>query len=168
MATVQLNGVTHRVSPMPYFDAAAAIEQLRQVTAQVPGFEPPDSKVWLSIRRKSGYPDEYFVSAANLVDASPEIVGVARLDGTALRAGVSLSNGIRALINEALNLAAGLRFTDAKLRASLADASDQIYAVAPAVARTDKSLTPHIEAMRRASRRKGGRKKAAAPTTTEE
>jgi hypothetical protein len=168
MSTVQVNGVTKGVSPMPSFDAAAAIEQLRQIIAEVPGFELPDSKVWLSIRRKSGYPNEYFVSAANLVDASPEIVGVARLDGTALRAGVSLSNGIRALINEALNLATGLRFTDAKLRASLADASDQIYAVAPAVARTDKSLTPHIEAMRHASRRKGGHKKAAPPASGEQ
>jgi hypothetical protein len=146
---------------MPSFDAAVAIEKLRQIIAQVPGFEPADSKVWLSIRRKSGFPDEYFESAANVVDASPDMVGVARLDGTALRSGVNLSNSIRALVNEALTLAAGLRFTDAKLRASLADASDQIYAIAPAMARTDKSLTPHIEAMRRASRRKGGRKKAA-------
>ena len=150
-------------TPITPFDAPAAIEQLQQIIALVPGFEPPDSKVWLSIRRKSGFPNEYIESAATLVDASPEVLGLSRFDATTLRAGVSLSNGIRAVINEALNLAAGLRFTDAKLRASLADACDQIYAVAPAVARTDKSLTPHIEAMRRASRRKGGRKKAATP-----
>ena len=76
------------------------------------------------------------------------------------------NNGIQALINEAMNFADGLRFTDAKLRASLVDACDQVYALAPAVARTDKSLTPHIDAMRHASRRKGGRKKAVTPPVT--
>ncbi len=160
--TVPVKGSTSGAisSATTSFDPAAAIEQLHRIIALVPGFEPPDSKVWLSIRRKSGFPNAYIESAATIVDASPEIRATTHFDATTLRDGVNLSNGIRALINEALNFTTGLRFTDAKLRASLADACDQVYAIAPAVARTDKSLTPHIEAMRHASRRKGGRKKS--------
>ncbi len=90
-------------------------------------------------------------------------VAAAHIDSAVLRNGVSLSDGIQALINEALNFADGLRFTDAKLRASLVDTCDQVYALAPGVARTNKSLTPHIDAMRHASRRKGGRKKPGTP-----
>src|SRR5258708_37148070 len=157
--TVPVNRRTRGIAPMPPFDAAAAIEQLHQIIALVPGFEPPDSKVWLGVRRKSGFPDAYIESAATIVDASPEIRSTTHFDAATLRSSVNLSNGIRALINEALNFATGLRFTDAKLRASLADACDQVYAIAPAVAPTDKSLTPHIEAMRPGSRPNGGPKK---------
>jgi hypothetical protein len=149
-------------SASPTFDPIAAIAQLRQIMESVPGFEPPDPTIWRANQRKSSFPDEYIESAANLVDASPEIFEAMHRNSTTLRNGVTSSNGIRAVINEALNLFAGLRFTDVMLRASLVDACDQIYAMAPAVARRDKSLTPHIEAMRHASRRKGGRPKVAA------
>lgn len=147
--------------PGTVFDPIAAIAQLRQLAESVPGFEPPDPKVWRANQRKSSFPDEYIESAANLVDASPEILRATHHQSTTLRNGVTLSNAIRAVINEALNFADGMRFADVKLRASLVDACDQIYALAPGVARKDKSLTPHVEAMRRASRRKGGRPKAA-------
>jgi hypothetical protein len=153
-------------SPIPSFDVATAIAQLHQVIALVPGFEPPDKKVWQKIGRKGAFPNEYMESAANIVDASPEVAGAVHIDPAVLRNGVSLSNGIQALINEALNFAEGLRFTDAKLRASLVDVCDQVYGLSPMVARTDRSLTPHIEAMRHASRRKGGRKKAVTPPVT--
>jgi hypothetical protein len=148
-------------SASPAFDPIAAVAQLRQIMESVPGFEPPDPRIWRANQRKSSFPDEYIESAANLVDASPGIFQAVHRDPTTLRNGVTLSNGIRAVINEALNLFDGLRFTDVKLRASLVDACDQIYAMAPGVARRDKSLTPHIEAMRHASRRKGGRPKVA-------
>src|SRR5260221_9332120 len=148
------------------FDAATAIGQLQQLIALVPGFEPPDPKVWRKIGRKGAFPNEYVESAANIVDASPEVFTAAHIDPAVLRNGVNLSNGIQALINEAMNFADGLRFTDAKLRASLVDACDQVYALSPGVARTNRSLTPHIEAMRHASRRKGGRKKAVTPPAT--
>ena len=153
-------------SPIPPFDVATAIAQLHAVIALVPGFEPPDKKVWQKIGRKGAFPNEYMESAANIVDASPEVAGAVHIDPATLRNGVSLSNGIQALINEALNFADGLRFTDAKLRASLVDVCDQVYGLSPMVARTDRSLTPHIEAMRHASRRKGGRKKAVTPPAT--
>ncbi len=149
-------------SASPAFDPIAAIAQLRQIMESVPGFEPPDPTIWRANQRKSSFPDEYIESAANLVDASPEIFRATNRDSTSLRNSVTLSNGIRAVINEALNLFDGLRFTDVRLRASLVDACDQIYAMAPGVARKDKSLMPHIEAMRHASRRKGGRPKTAA------
>src|SRR5258708_35227567 len=114
--TVPVNPRTRGIAPMPPFDAAAAIEQLHQIIALVPGFEPPDSKVWLSIRRKSGFPDAYIESAATIVDASPEIRATTHFDETTLRDGVNLSNGIRAQITEALNFTYGLRFTLANLR----------------------------------------------------
>jgi hypothetical protein len=150
----------------PPFDAAAAIAQLHQLISLIPGFEPPDKKVWQKIGRKGAFPNEYVESAANIVDASPQVSSAVSVDATTLRNGVALSNGIQALINEALNFADGLRFTDAKLRATLVDACDQVYALSPGVARTNRSLTPHIEAMRHASRRKGGRKKAVTPPAT--
>jgi hypothetical protein len=153
-------------SPIPPFDVATAIAQLHAVIALVPGFEPPDKKVWQKIGRKGAFPNEYMESAANIVDASPEVASATHIDPAVLRNGVRLSNGIQALINEALNFADGLRFTDAKLRSSLVAACDQVYALSPGVARMDRSLTPHIEAMRHASRRKGGRKKAVTPPVT--
>ncbi len=150
-------------SPTTPFDPTALIAQLDQLIALVPGFEPPDPKLWRNIARKSGFPNEYIEAAANIVDASAEMLGATHFDSAAARHGVNLSNGLQTLINEAENFTEGLRFTDAKLRASLVSASDQVYALAPGVARADKSLTPHIDAMRHASRRKGGRKKAATP-----
>ncbi len=86
--------------------------------ALVPQFEPPDSKVWRTITRKSAYPNEYIESAANILDASPEILGATHFDAATARNGVNLSDGLQALINEAENLTRGLRFTDARLRAS--------------------------------------------------
>lgn len=154
------------VPSTPTFDSAAAIAQLHQLIALVPGFEPPDPKLWQKIGRKGAFPNEYVQSAANIVDASPGISVATNIDASVLRNGVSLSDGIQALINEALNFADGLRFTDAKLRASLVDASDQVYSLAPGVARTNKSLTPHIDAMKHASRRRGGKKKAVTPPAT--
>jgi hypothetical protein len=146
------------------FDAAAAIGQLEQIITSVPGFEPPDRKFWRTINRKSGYPNEYIEATADIVDASEELREAAHFSTPAARSGVKLSNDLQALIKEAENFTEGLRFTDAKLRASLADACDQVYVLAPGVARTDRSLAPHIAAMRHTSRRKGGRKKAATPS----
>jgi hypothetical protein len=145
------------------FDPAAAIDQLHQVMALVPGFEVADRKVWRRIGRKSAFPNEYVEAAADIADASVELRAAAHFDAPAARGGVKLSNDLQPLIKEAENFLEGLRFTDAKLRASLVDACDQLYSLAPGVARKDKSLAPHITAMRHASRRRGGRKKAASP-----
>ena len=143
------------------FDVEAAIARLREVAATVPGFEPADSKVWRQIVRKGSHPNAYIDAAADLVDASKEIGQAAHFDARAARAGVQISNDIRALITEAEILVEGLKFTDAKLRASLVDGCNRAYALAPGFARSDPSLEPHIRAMRHTSRRKGGRKKSA-------
>ena len=151
-------------SPGPSaFTAVPAIAQLEQIAASVPGFQPADAKVWKKIARKGGYPNEYIEAAADIVQASQEIGRAAQFDGPAARVSVTLSNEIRALIKEGESFLEGLRFTDAQLRASLVDGCDRVYALAPGVARLDKSLTPHIEAMHHASRRRGGKKKVATP-----
>ena len=168
MTTTETVPVTNNtpVAPDPTtFTAAPLIEQLRQITTQVPGFQPADPKVWKTISRKSGYPNEYVESVANMVDASPAVLGGTSFDTAGARNNVKLSNELQALINEAQTLWDGLRFTNATLRASLVDACDQIYALAPGVERTDKSLTPHLEATRHASRRRGGKRKDAAPSS---
>jgi hypothetical protein len=144
------------------FTAASAIALLEQIEGSVPGFTLADRKVWMQIRRKVGYPDNYVQTAANMVDASPELQAATHFDAAAARAAITLSNEIRALIQKGESFLDGLRFTDAKLRASLVDGCDQVNALAPGLARKDKALDPHIDALRHASRRKGGRKKAAA------
>ena len=143
------------------FNIETAIARLHEIGSSVPGFEAADSKVWRQIVRKGSHPNEYINAAADLVDASKELGQAAHFDAPAARAGVQLSNDIRALITEAEIFLEGLRFTDAKLRASLVDGCNRAYVLAPGVARSDPSLEPHIHAMRHASRRKGGRKKKA-------
>ena len=144
------------------FTAAAAITLIEQVEASVPGFELADQKLWMSLRRKVGYPDDYVQTAASMVDASPELQAATHFDAAGARAAIAVSNEIRALIQKAESFLKGLRFTDAKLRASLVDGCDQVNALAPGLARKDKGLDPHIDALRHASRRRGGRKKTAA------
>ena len=67
------------------FDSAAAIAQLHQLIALVPGFAPPDPKIWRTIGRKGAFPNEYLESAANIVDASPEVLGATHIDAAVLR-----------------------------------------------------------------------------------
>ena len=146
------------------FNAAPAIALVRQIETAVPGFENADRKVWMAIRRKGGYPNEYVDAAADMVEASPEIQSATHFDAAGARNAIALSTQFRALIKEVEGLLDGLRFTDAKLRASLVDGCDQVNALAPGVARRDKSIEPHIGALRHASRRKGGRKKESTPS----
>ncbi len=149
------------------FIAAPAITLIEQIEASVPGFQLADRRVWISIRRKGAYPNEYVDAAADMVEASPELLAATHFNSVGARTAVTLSTEIRALIKKGESFLDGLRFTDAKLRASLVDGCDQVNALAPGLARKDKALDPHIDALRHASRRKGGRKKAAptpAPT----
>lgn len=148
----------------PAFTASAGIALLEQLGATIPGFEAPDPKVKLTIIRKSTFPNEYMEAAANILEESDEIQRASHSDAASTRAGIALSSEIRALLTKAESFVAALRFTDIRLRASLVDTCDQVYALAPAVARKKKSLSQYIDAMQRASRRKGGRKKAAPPS----
>ena len=154
------NGDTSSTST---FNAASAIALIQQIEASVPGFENADRKVWIAIRRKGGYPNEYADAAADIVEASPELQSATHFDVVVARGTIATSTQIRTLIKEVEGFLDGLRFTDARLRASLVDGCDQVNALAPGVARKDKSLEPHIGALRHASRRKGGRKKEPAP-----
>ena len=141
------------------FDVALAIARLEEVSQMVPGFEPADSKIWRKIVRKGSHPNEYIEAAADLIDASKELRLASHFDAAEARAGVQLSIDIRQLITEAEVLLNGLRYTDAKLRASLVDGCNRVYVLAPGVARSDHGIEPHIETMRLKSRRSGGRKK---------
>jgi hypothetical protein len=141
------------------FDVDAAIAHLEAVAGSVPGFEPADSKIWREIVRKGSHPDEYIHAAADLIDASDELRRAAHFEASTARDGVQLSLKIRQLITQAEVLLNGLRFTDAKLRASLVDGCNRVYVLAPGVARSEPGLDSYIEAMRTKSRRSGGRKK---------
>jgi hypothetical protein len=145
------------------FSAGQAIALLEQIETLIPGFEQADPKVWRKIARKGGYPAEYVEAATNVVRASEVVQQATHFDAEAVRGNMSLSVAIRELITRTESLLAGLRFTDAKVRASAVDACDLVYAVAPAVARSDKSLRPHIDAMHHTSRRRGGKKKDQLP-----
>ena len=68
------------------FTAAPAITLIEQVEASVPGFELADRKVWKTIGRKGGYPDDYVQTAANMVDASPELQAATHFDTAGARA----------------------------------------------------------------------------------
>jgi len=142
------------------FNVASAVVELERIAGSIPGFEAADSKIWRKIVRKSSYPNEYIEAAADIVDASEELRAASHFDAAAARNDITRSNEIRALIKAGESFLDGLRFTDAKLRASLVDECNQVYALAPGVARRDPSLTPHIQAMHHASRRKGGRKRS--------
>lgn len=153
--------------PMPKtFNVEDAVARLREIAASVPGYESADSKVWKRIVRKGSHPNQYIEAGADLVDASPELAVAAHFESATARDGVQLSNDIRMLISEAQSFLNGLRFTDAKLRATLVDGCDRAYALAPGVARSDPSLVIHIQAMRHASRRSGGPKKQATEPVT--
>jgi hypothetical protein len=159
------NGQNGSNSSPPAFSAVTAIAQLDQIRASVPNFRPADPKIRRSITRKAAFPNEYIEAAADIMQASEDIGRAAQFDAATARSGLALSGEIRALIKEAETFLDGLRFTDAELRASLVDGCDRVYALAPGVARVDRSLTPHIEAMHHASRRKGGKKKASGTPT---
>lgn len=141
------------------FEVDTAIAHLEAIARSVPGFEPADSKIWREIVRKGSHPDEYIHAAADLIDASEELRHASHFEASTARDGVQLSLKIRQLITQAEVLLSGLRFTDAKLRASLVDGCNRAYVLAPGVARSDPGLEPYIEAMRIKSRRSGGRKK---------
>ena len=158
------NGDT--TTPTTDFTAAGAIALLEHIESTIPGFEDADRKMWPSIRRKGGYPNEYAEAAADIVEASPELAAATHFDTAGARNTIALSTQLRTLIKKAESFLDGVRFTDAKLRASLVDGCDQVNALAPGLARRDKALEPHIGALRHASRRRGGKKKAAAPNGT--
>jgi hypothetical protein len=160
--TSSTRGTTPAAEAAP-FDAQAARQQIALLIQSIPEFASPGRKPEKGIFRKGAFPNEYIETICAAVDKSTDLQAVTHFDVVRARAVLTRTTDLNGLLADAQVLEQGLRYTIARMRSEIVDACDLVYATAQGVVRADKSLSPHLGAIKHASRRKGGNKKPAVP-----
>ena len=151
-------------TPVSHAEAAAAIlSQLQAITESIPGFGFLTRGQRRRITASASVPDEFLLTVALALDASPEFANAARLRGSELRDLVNYSNACRAVVQQFQLMARGLSETIAGRRFELGKAALRAYGVAKTFNRPSEQdqHVPHILAMQRTLGR--GRPRMTAP-----
>lgn len=156
-------------TPVSHAEAAAAIlNQLQAITQSIPGFGFLTRGQRQRITASASVPDEFLLTVALALDASPEFSDAARLRGSDLRDLVNYSNAFRAVAQQFELMARGLTETIAGRRFELGKLALRAYGVAKTFNRPAEhdQHVPHILAMQRALGR--GRPRTTAPAVPDD
>lgn len=156
-------GSTTQAAEAAAFDVQGMRQQLTLLMQSIPDFESPGKKPGSSIYRKGAFPNAYIETICAAVEKSPDLQAATHFDVVRARDVVARTTQLNALHADAQVLEQGLRYTIARMRAEIVDACDLVYATAQGVVRADKTLVPHLGAIKHASRRRGRGKKLPAP-----